>query len=161
MGRGTERNQGGALWSDVFDAACTASGQSEQDLADALDCNRKAIRRWRDSKVAATPRLADVANLPAPALRVVLEALAARLDCAVVPLPPAASVQGHVRTCGAVAKEAGEVVSVLGEALSDGYLQAHEAVQVRAEVREAVGVLLGLDEQLSAVERERVVGVTV
>ena len=149
------------VWSTALDAAICESGLPETKLAERLGCNRKALRRYRDKEHTAQLPVAILAGLPSEVRRPLIEQLAELEGCRLAEVPDLADVAGDVRTCGAAAKECGEVVTAYGEALADGHLTAREAEGVRREIREAIAVLLAADARLAVVERERVVGVRV
>lgn len=84
----------------------------------------------------------------------VTRALAALSGLLVIPVPPAGR-PGMVGGLGEIAKEAGEAIARIGEALADdGRVTAEEIrrLALREEVREAMEALAGMDTLLAAIE---------
>lgn len=83
---------------------------------------------------------------------IVTRALAALHGYVLVPDPAlAATAPDFGRHLGAVAREAGDVISGLGEALADGKVCGNEAQGLLGEVREAQAALAHLGQDLARV----------
>ena len=74
------------------------------------------------------------------------------LSCAVVSLPAVLGTGAVAMSLGQATKEAGDVITSVGLALSDGTITPREAAKSRKEIREAVQALLTLD---AVLEREQ------
>ena len=72
-----------------------------------------------------------------------------------VPAPPADGDGVWIGRLGELAREAGELMAGLGNALADGAITAREvqALGLRAEVAELQSTLSGIDRALAAIER--------
>jgi len=77
--------------------------------------------------------------------RDVLAALAADIDCMVLPIPAGTSTTPDLfRHVAKVSRECGEAVGAMADALADGKLSAKEREKAQAEVHDAMVALGGL-----------------
>ncbi|HEU4614367.1 MAG TPA: phage regulatory CII family protein, partial [Kofleriaceae bacterium] len=153
-------SEGPEGWARVVRLALAACAMTERELADRVGVCVKQIDRWKGTaeRIAPIP-LHRVASLPEAAQRVIVEALASRLGLVVAEAPPAAELHSDARAIGALARECGEAVGALGDAMADGVLTAGEADRVARECMDAMSALATVMERCREVQRERVVGV--
>jgi len=81
-----------------------------------------------------------------------LKFLAERADCLLVPLPVGRGGEVAERT-GRTAKEFGDVMVRVGQALSDGEIVENEATEILIEIRELMVELSALAEAVKATQR--------
>lgn len=79
-----------------------------------------------------------------------LKHIADQVDCLLVPLPKGAAGGMLADRTGRSAKEFGDVMVRIGEALRDGQISEAEAVQIAAEIREVLLELSALAEAVKA-----------
>ena len=84
----------------------------------------------------------------------VTAAMAALNGCILIPIPRATGDTRWLRRLSETARETGEAVAALGEALADGEITADEAPALRAEVADAIRALARVDAALKLVEEE-------
>lgn len=150
-----------ARWARILDRCLEEAGESEVAVAAQIGCSRTTLRAFRgltDGRPKSID-VADVERLPTFARRRLLEELCAVDGLGVVELPAADDIASDIGTLGRLAKESGDVLAAFGASISDGVLLAQEARDTRAEIRELIALLLGLDQRLALVERERVDGI--
>lgn len=155
----SEANKRAAEWSSILDRMIAASGVPETVVSRTLGRTRKAVRRYRDSESTASIGLADLAALPAPILRPLLERLAAGIGLGVAELPESGADPSGVKALGTLAHESGEAIAVLAEALADGAIDAGEAARIDKEAADLVRAALGVQTMARRAMRERVIGV--
>lgn len=156
---GDERGQRKAEFSSALDRAlrlCT-----EQDSADALGVSRAYLRKLRTAGSGRSLAACDLTALPRPVALVLLAELASQMGCGLAPLPAAAEETSDVAAMGKLAKESGEALAALGEALADGYLTASEATAVEREMDDVMAAAAWVKHRMRRVQRERVSGVRV
>lgn len=78
-----------------------------------------------------------------------LKSIADRCNCLLVPVPAGTAGDVAMRT-GRSAKEFGDVMVRIGEALCDGMIDADEAAKILAEIREVMLELSALAESVNA-----------
>lgn len=78
-----------------------------------------------------------------------LKVIADRCNCLLVPIPPGTAGDVAMRT-GRSAKEFGDVMVRIGEALCDGAIDPNEAAKILTEIREVMLELSALAESVTA-----------
>lgn len=139
--------------------ALERAGMTQHEVAELTAVGPSIAQRWCDPEHTAQLGLADARSLPAPVAVELARWLLEPHGFTAAERPAAVEVIDDMEHAADAMREVGDVARELLDSIRDGYFSPAEAGRVAREAREAIGVLLGIEQRALQVVRTRGDGV--